>query len=83
MPPLDFYLENYCGCSNPNTFLLRANATNADADYSGYSDHDHLSNGFKLRQTWGGINASGGTYIYMAFAENPFVTSTSIPTTAR
>jgi hypothetical protein len=28
-------------------------------------------------------NASGATYIYMAFAENPFVTSTSIPTTAR
>jgi hypothetical protein len=23
------------------------------------------------------------TYIYMAFAENPFVTSTGIPTTAR
>jgi hypothetical protein len=29
------------------------------------------------------INGSGSTYIYMAFAENPFVTSTSIPTTAR
>jgi hypothetical protein len=28
-------------------------------------------------------NDSGATYIYMAFAENPFVTSTSIPTTAR
>ena len=69
--------------NNPNTFLLRANASNADADDSGYSDHDHLSNGFKLRQTWSGINASGGTYIYMAFAENPFVSSKGIPTTAR
>jgi hypothetical protein len=29
------------------------------------------------------FNASGGTYIYMAFAENPFVSSTQIPTTAR
>jgi hypothetical protein len=29
------------------------------------------------------FNGSGGTFIYMAFAENPFVTSTSIPTTAR
>jgi hypothetical protein len=28
-------------------------------------------------------NGSGVTYIYMAFAENPFVTSTSVPTTAR
>jgi hypothetical protein len=33
---------------------------------------DYLSNGFKQRQTDGGWNASGGTYIYAAFAENPF-----------
>ena len=33
---------------------------------------DMLSNGFKLRQTGGGINGSGATYIYMAFAEAPF-----------
>jgi hypothetical protein len=44
---------------------------------------DYTSNGFKLRNTATWFNASGGTYIYMAFAENPFVTSTSIPTTAR
>ena len=33
---------------------------------------DALSNGFKLRNTNSTWNASGGTYIYMAFAENPF-----------
>jgi hypothetical protein len=33
---------------------------------------DMLSNGFKLRQTGGGINGSGATYIYAAFASNPF-----------
>jgi hypothetical protein len=33
---------------------------------------DGLSNGFKLRQTSAGFNASGGTYIYACFAENPF-----------
>jgi hypothetical protein len=33
---------------------------------------DILSNGFKLRDSFTGINASGSTYIYMAFAENPF-----------
>jgi len=44
---------------------------------------DMLSNGFKFRGTEIQINASGETYIYMAFAENPFVTSTGIPTTAR
>jgi hypothetical protein len=29
------------------------------------------------------MNGSGSTYIYMAFAENPFVTSTGVPATAR
>ena len=33
---------------------------------------DFLSNGFKLRQTYTTINASGASYIYMTFAENPF-----------
>ena len=46
-------------------------------------DHDFLSNGFKVRTTGPENNASGGTYIYMAFAENPFVTSGGIPVTAR
>ena len=35
---------------------------------------DFVSNGFKLREGtyWGTTNASGGTYIYLAFAEQPF-----------
>jgi hypothetical protein len=33
---------------------------------------DFLSNGFKIRNTGNGNNASGATYIFMAFAENPF-----------
>jgi hypothetical protein len=44
---------------------------------------DFLSNGFKLRVIKVQLIISGDTLIYMAFAENPFVTSTSIPTTAR
>ena len=44
---------------------------------------DFLSNGIKLRQSGsGGINHSG-TYIYMAFAEHPFVSSEGTLTTAR
>jgi hypothetical protein len=35
---------------------------------------DLLSNGYKLRNS-SGMNASGNTYIYMAFAENPFKNS--------
>jgi len=44
---------------------------------------DFLSNGFKMRVNSGARNATGTTYIYMAFAENPFVTSTGVPATAR
>ena len=33
---------------------------------------DILSNGFKVRRNSAGVNGSGNTYIYMAFAENPF-----------
>jgi len=46
---------------------------------------DFLSNGFKIRGNNNITNASSGTYIYMAFAENPLVANTSggIPTTAR
>tara|TARA_R110001583_G_scaffold24959_3_gene90816 strand:+ start:367 stop:1494 length:1128 start_codon:yes stop_codon:yes gene_type:complete len=48
-----------------------------------YDAVDFLSNGFKARTGRAGVNASGSTYIYAAFAENPFVTSTGVPTTAR
>ena len=44
---------------------------------------DFTSNGFKIRFTGGDVNSSGGSYIYMAFAENPFVTSTGVPGNAR
>ena len=59
---------------------LFANAI--DAEYTTLDKKDLLSNGFKHRTNLYG-NLSGGTYIYMAFAENPFVSSTGIPVTAR
>ena len=57
----------------------------AEVEYTGtsYFEADILSNGFKLRLTDGQVNASSGTYVYAAFAENPFVTSTGIMGTAR
>ena len=42
---------------------------------------DLVSNGFKLRS--GTYSASGVTYIYMAFAEQPLVGTNNIPATAR
>ena len=53
------------------------------AEVSGTRIIDTLSNGFKQRLNNADQNASGGTYIYMAFAENPFVTSGAVPVTAR
>ena len=43
---------------------------------------DVLSNGFKIRSS-SVFNTASDSIIYMAFAEHPFVTSTSVPTTAR
>jgi len=50
---------------------LFPNLSNADDSTSG-RDIDILSNGFKIRGTDSDLNTSSGTYIYMAFAENPF-----------
>ena len=61
---------------------LFADLANAEADSSNYN-FDFLSNGFKQRNSNGIDNASGGTYIYMAFAEHPFVSSKGVPVTAR
>jgi hypothetical protein len=44
----------------------------SDAEFASSSPIDYLSNGFKLRTASGGINGSGETIIYAAFAENPF-----------
>jgi len=54
--------------------LLKANTSAAETTYYTYGI-DFLSNGFKLRETDTGQNASGGTYIVAAFAENPFKNS--------
>jgi len=54
--------------SNVMNSLLRPNTSDAEATATWI---DALSNGFKCRETYTGLNASGGTYIYMAFAEVP------------
>jgi hypothetical protein len=56
---------------NATVAELYPNLSNAEAN--GSNDFDFLSNGFKTRNTAdAGINGSGETFIYMAFAENPF-----------
>ena len=63
---------------------LEADSTNNESTNppSGTSTVDLLSNGFKQRQSSGGTN-SAQTYIYAAFAENPFGGTNTAPATAR
>jgi hypothetical protein len=66
-----------------NVVTKRSYADTTGAESTSGTRMDFVSNGFKLRQSVGDINTSSGTYIYMAFAESPFVSSESAPTTAR
>ena len=50
--------------------------SNYAADY-----YDIVSNGIKMRNTFGDHN--NGTFVYLAFAESPFIDSKGTPTTAR
>jgi len=54
------------------------NGTDSNADA-----YDFLSNGFKVKSTATSFNGNGSTYIYMAFAEAPLVSSNGVPATAR
>ena len=54
---------------NPENSVLYPNTSDAEAA----STNIHLlSNGFRLIGAGGDSNASGGSYIYMAWAQNPF-----------
>ena len=70
------------GFNNKN-YELHTNLTAAEYTGLSYYNMDIYSNGFKPKLTDPSINQNGSIYAYMAFAENPFVTSTGVPTTAR
>jgi len=72
--------DNKRDIDNPSNTPLYPHSSSAEG-----SDTlcDFLSNGFKLRTSLASRNASGSTYIYMAFAEAPLVGSNNVPCTAR
>ena len=74
-------MDNKRAGYNDATYKISANATSAENTDSGRLEI--LSNGFKIRTTGTGLNTSGGTYIYVAFAEAPFVNSNGVPCNAR
>jgi hypothetical protein len=67
--------------SNVVTQIIFADSSQAELTASNV--YDYYSNGFKVRESGAGTNASGSTYIFMAFAEAPLVGSNNIPSTAR
>lgn len=74
-------IDNKRDAYNVNFKFLKPNTS--EAENTGVNRCDFTSNGFKWRDTNTKFNQSGETYIYMAFAESPFVSSDGVPTTAR
>ena len=72
-------VDNKRDTFNPTDLQLYPNLSNAE--YAEDDGMDFLSNGFKIRESANWINEQE-LYIYMAFAEQPFVTSGGVPCTA-
>ena len=73
--------DNKRNTFNERSKILQAN--DSGAEESSTNRIDFTASGFKLRGTWTVINNSGDTYIYMAFADAPFVNSNGVPCNAR
>jgi len=66
--------------SSVSPYSLHANKNFAETTDTGQLDF--LSNGFKIRSSGNTVNRTS-TFIYMAFAEQPFVNSNEVPANAR
>ena len=74
--------DNKRDATNVVETAIQANTSNAE--FTTNNKLDFVSNGFKIRAgNETSTNTSGSTYIYMAFAEHPFVSSEGVPVTAR
>lgn len=80
-PMYDAAINSYNSGTTTGMVQLFTNNTNAESAGSN-ENLDILSNGFKLRSTNDPVNSSN-TYIFMAFAENPFGGSGVAPAPAR
>ena len=76
-----WYFDNKrTGAYNGADVRLRADR---DSSESTGSKVDFLSNGFKWRDGDNAWNYQGNTFVYLAFAQHPFVSSKGVPVTAR
>ena len=76
-------MDNKRNTFNVADTLLVANDSDYESNWGTGRKIDFLSNGFKARSTSTGLNVSGSSYIYLAFAESPFVNSSGVPNNAR
>jgi hypothetical protein len=74
--------DNKRDIDNPIVQTLFPNQSTAE-DTNSATYIDLLSNGIKIRGTDSATNTDGASFVYMAWAESPFVSSEGVPTTAR
>ena len=75
-----FLWDNKRNGYNPANDYFLIDTTGAE---SPATNIDILSNGFKFKSSDVAFNASAGDYIYMAWAESPFVNDSGVPSNAR
>jgi hypothetical protein len=69
--------------ANPFNVVSGKLVANTDEAEAVGAECDFLSNGVKIRASGSDLNGSGASFIYMAFAENPLVSTAGVPCTAR
>jgi hypothetical protein len=72
--------DNKRNTSNPESNLHYPSLSDTEASFAGV---DFVSNGISIKTDNTNFNDSGGTYVYIAFAEAPFVNSNGVPCNAR
>ena len=79
----DWQIRSYVGdVYNEDSDEILMSSSNDGYTTSTTNICDFLSNGFKLRGT-GGDHNGNDTFVYVAFARHPFVTSTGVPCPAQ
>ena len=74
-----FIRDNKQDPENVMNEYLSPSSTAVSGDLDSF---DFVSNGFKIRNNNNAWNGDGNSYVYMAFAESPFVNSNGIPNNA-
>ena len=78
-----FIVDNKRDPDNIAVAKLASNTNSTESAAVGDNNLDFLSNGFTIRTQDDAMNKNGVTFLYAAFAENPFVSSEGVPVTAR